>query len=156
MELSQVEYNVFLIIMAIFIRCDTREVLSNTFEDKEVRTNKGILRGKIVEFPKDSSLKSAHRYFGISYALGSFRYMPPSEIVIYLKQEGKGIMSVSCPQKNIRDEMINGSSIPKRTRISLWRIIEFTERKNESCLYLNVYVPNNGKLQLRFNDFTFL
>lgn len=112
---------------------------------RPITLSNGIIRGVMVEFPAYSSLKTVEGYFGIPYASGSFRFMPPSDGILH-SNTIKGNHDhdhVTCPQKKLRD--FDGGDLPKGNQIHFWRIMNVTKRQEESCLFLNIFVSPRGK-----------
>ncbi|CAC5405386.1 NLGN [Mytilus coruscus] len=112
---------------------------------RPITTSKGKIRGVLVEFPRESQLRTVEGYFGIPFASGSLRFMPPSEVIMHSKFVKEANDSLACPQIKWRDRLFAGSEKPKGSQIHFYRIMQSTNRQHESCLFLNIFVPPRGK-----------
>ncbi|XP_052104155.1 neuroligin-4, X-linked-like isoform X3 [Mytilus californianus] len=108
---------------------------------RPITTSKGKIRGVLVEFPRESQLRTVEGYFGIPFASGSLRFMPPSEVIMHSKFVKEANDSLACPQIKWRDRLFAGSEKPKGSQIHFYRIMQSTNRQHESCLFLNIFVP---------------
>lgn len=118
---------------------------------RPITTSKGKIRGVLVEFPRESQLRTVEGYFGIPFASGSLRFMPPSEVIMHSKFVKEANDSLACPQNKWRDRLFSGSDKPKGSQIHFYRIMQSTNRQHESCLVLNIFVPPRGKYLKRFS-----
>lgn len=137
----------FLIYLFVTFRTCVAPVFIHQISEKIVSTTKGRYRGLAIEFPRESALLPVHGYFGIPFASGALRFMPPSETVPI-----QGIInaneSVSCPQIKWSEALFKSDGTPKGTQIHFWRIMQSTKRQHESCLNLNIFVPGSGEYAL--------
>lgn len=117
-----------------------------------VPTKYGKLRGSLVEFPKNSylPLKPVEAYLGIQYAAlrrNNLRFMPPtSPQTRWSAVHAASRVAAVCPQRHLHEEPLS-DYLPRGTVSVLKRIGEFTNKQNEDCLTLNLYVPQKRKFQ---------
>ena len=137
-------FSIIFICLLILKGC-VAPVLVKHYSEK-IDTKKGKIRGVIVEFPRDTALRTVKGYFEIPFASGSLRFMPPSEVFLHsqLVKEFPN-STLSCPQLKWHDRMFEGSDKPKGSQIHFYRIMQSTKKQHESCLVMNIFVPTKGK-----------
>lgn len=117
-----------------------------------VTTQYGDLQGQIVK-PNNRALKEVEVFLGVPYAtppVGPLRFMPP-----YPLGQWRGVRRADtnrpvCPQ-NLPD-VSNRREALKKMPVGrynyLQRLIPQLKNQSEDCLYLNIYAPVRGKIDL--------
>lgn len=112
---------------------------------RSIKLSNGKIRGVMVQFPRQSPLKMVEGYFGIPFASGSFRFLPPTDAMLHSNIVKGTNDHLSCPQTKWRDRLFDGSDLPKANQIHFWRVMNSTKKQDESCLFLNIFVSPRGK-----------
>lgn len=112
---------------------------------RQIVTSKGRVRGVMVEFPRETAFRTVEGYFGVPYASGSYRFLPPTEVIVLSTSVKDANKSISCSQVKWQEYHFEETDKPKGTEIHFWRIMQSTKEQRESCLFLNIFVPSLGK-----------
>jgi len=127
------------------------KVFSTQMSRRVVVTRYGRLRGILIDLP-EPTLPPVEAYLGLQYGSllgGELRFLPPTSPVT----RWEGIRTALkfkpvCPQP-LPDLNDVARHAPAAVVDRLRRIVPFLEQQQEDCLYLNVYVPVRGQLQLQ-------
>ena len=124
-------------------------VICTTLSDRIVLTKYGKLQGVIKTFPR-GDVGTVEMFLGVPFAtapLKDLRYVPP---ITPNKWSGVKIcdhLSPVCPQ-SFPDLSNNAETLlrmPKRRLNYIKKLKLVLENQSEDCLYMNIYVPQNGK-----------
>lgn len=110
---------------------------------EDVFIKQGILRGVIQETRINGVFNSVRVYKGIPYAappVGSLRFMPSSEAPSWFGVKTADSFGPVCTQK-----LPDVRNISTFRRGYFLRLKEHLQNQSEDCLYLNIYVPHQGK-----------
>lgn len=134
----------FILILSSLVKDSIAPVSIHQLALRQIVTSKGIVRGVLVEFPRETALRTVEGYFGVPFASGSYRFLPPTEVIVLSTSIRNANESVSCPQIKWQERLFEEKNKPKGTEIHFWRIMQSTKRQHESCLFLNIFVPSVG------------
>ncbi|XP_046988151.1 neuroligin-3-like [Schistocerca americana] len=109
---------------------------------REVRIKQGWLQGLVMEL-QSPNLGPVDAFLGVPYALapvGSKRFVPPSAPPPWEGLREAFSYAPVCPQRppnmqDVSDERYN----------YLKRLLPYLSNTSEDCLYLNIYVPQQGR-----------
>ncbi|KAL9698721.1 hypothetical protein quinque_002162 [Culex quinquefasciatus] len=112
-----------------------------------VHTKYGSVSGTI-EHLEGRHLDPVEAFRGIPYAsppIGTLRFMPP--VTGALWSGVKKAESPVCPQHlpDIANETAALERMPRGRLEYLKRLLPYLRNQSEDCLYLNIYVPTQGK-----------
>ena len=119
-----------------------------------METAYGSVRGIII--PRSGSLsRDVEGFLGVPYAsapAASLRFMPPLTPSHWQGVKLADKFGPVCPQ--VLPDLANRShSLSKMPLLKYTRLTQFYQllsNQSEDCLYLNIYMPVKGKLQLNY------
>lgn len=135
----------FQLIFAMLFKGCIAPIFIHQFASRHVKISKWNITGAIIDFPRESVLHAVRGHYGIPFASSSFRFMPPSEVEMIQMFNQNRNESLSCPQMKWKDNIFVNNEFSKGTQTHLWRIMQSTLTQQESCLFLNVFVPLVGE-----------
>ncbi|KAK9869517.1 hypothetical protein WA026_003270 [Henosepilachna vigintioctopunctata] len=110
---------------------------------EELIIKQGLIKGVVVNPENNENLSPVEHYLGIPYAappVGDLRFMPPRDAPSWENVKYADSFGPVCPQM-FPDP---NTFAPKRKEEFL-RLKDYLLNESEDCLYLNVYVPHEGK-----------
>ncbi|KAK3910656.1 Neuroligin-1 [Frankliniella fusca] len=113
------------------------------------RTKYGLLRGVILQ------QQAVEAFLGVPYAtapLGSLRYMPPVTPSMWKTPRLCDAFSPVCPQRapSIGNRTEALLEYPRGRLVYLEKLLPLLANQSEDCLYMNIYVPQEGKKTTQF------
>lgn len=119
-----------------------------------VHTRYGTLRGFISTL-SNRQLQPVEVFLGVPYAgapVGALRFMPPVTSPHWSGIRAADSFGSACPQKlpNILNETKVMRQMPLGRYKHLQKLLPILANQSEDCLYLNIYAPAIGKLQIVF------
>ncbi|KAL1388282.1 hypothetical protein pipiens_012653 [Culex pipiens pipiens] len=114
-----------------------------------VHTKYGSVSGTI-EHLEGRHLDPVEAFRGIPYAsppIGTLRFMPPVTGALWSGVKKAERFSPVCPQHlpDIANETAALERMPRGRLEYLKRLLPYLRNQSEDCLYLNIYVPTQGK-----------
>lgn len=149
-----------LLLLLPFFHTGITIVYFKQMSERVITTRHGKVRGMLVEFP-NRHLRPVEAYLGLRYGdldNGGMRFMPPRSPKdkwsdISTMKEHKPV----CPQptKNVRPHC---QYLYEGRMAQLRNITPFLHNQIEDCLYLNLYVPIQGRFvsTVMFSSVSFL
>ncbi|XP_037822461.1 neuroligin-4, Y-linked-like [Lucilia sericata] len=123
--------------------------LPSQLSSRIIHTRNGALSGVIVQLD-GRHLDPVEAYRGIPYAsppVGNLRFMPPVSAAMWSGVKKADRFSPVCPQRlpDIANQTAALERMPKGRLEYLKRLLPYLQNQSEDCLYLNIYVPIQGK-----------
>lgn len=114
-----------------------------------VRTKYGDVSGVIVTL-ESRHVEPVEVFRGVPYAMppvGNLRFMPPVTGALWSGVKVADKFSAVCPQRlpDISNETLALKTMSKGRLEHLKRLLPYLQVQSEDCLYLNIYVPAQGK-----------
>ena len=143
-------------VSCVFIIMVLSDVTATLTSSRVVHTKYGDVTGVIVT-PDSRYLDAVEIFRGIPYAsppIGNLRFMPPVTGALWSGVKLADKFSPVCPQR--LPDLVNETAALKRMprgRLNyLKRLMPYLQNQSEDCLYLNIYVPVQGKqeFQIKF------
>ena len=142
----------------VFIIMVLSDVTATLTSSRIVHTKYGDVTGVIVT-PDSRFLDAVEIFRGIPYAsppVGNLRFMPPVTGALWSGVKLADKFGPVCPQRlpDIADETAALKRMPRGRLNYLKRLMPYLRNQSEDCLYLNIYVPAQGKLvefRIRFS-----
>lgn len=119
------------------------------YSSRIVETSSGAVRGIIVELAS-RHLEPVEVFRGVPYAappVGSLRFRAPQPPARWTGTKLADTFPAVCPQ-NFPDLSNRSAALhymPKGRYTFLKKFLPFLVNQSEDCLFLNIYVPGNGK-----------
>lgn len=115
------------------------------------RTKYGLLRGVLLQ------QQPVEAFLGVPYAtapLGSLRYMPPVTPSMWKTPRLCDTFSAVCPQRapSIGNRTEALLEFPRGRLVYLEKLLPLLANQSEDCLYMNIYVPQEGECPSTYGD----
>lgn len=122
---------------------------STPLSSRIVRTKYGEVSGVIVTL-ESRHVEPVEVFRGVPYAMppvGNLRFMPPVTGALWSGVKVADKFSPVCPQRlpDISNETQALKTMSRGRLEYLKRLLPYLQIQSEDCLYLNIYVPAQGK-----------